>query len=255
MDCRISDSQRVIPPCEVGEPAYGRGGLFDAYDRTSLPVDDGCDIGPRCSHFPGYQARQISLLASLLEPFAKDHAMAAASSLIETFGSIDRALNASAPQLEAVLRDYDELGKLIVAAHSLVETCYRFGLRRKTISPQDPELIRLFRKQFKNSRIEKIRCVFLGNGMSFIREEEHSKGSNFSVHLHAGELVQRAFQLGATGLILAHNHPSGCSDPSQDDIEATVGLAAILDKLGLKLVDHLIFTERSVFSFARAGEL
>lgn len=255
MDCRFTNNQRVVSLRSPCKPTDGRSSVLDAYDSTFVPNNAHHAFRPSLSSNEDGYARQISLLASLIEPFAKNRSEDAAISLIDRFGSIDRALCASEPQITAVLRDYGELGKFIVAAHRLVETSYKLRLRRRTVTPHDPQLINLLRKRFKHSTIERIQCVFLSNKMGFIKEEEHSKGTVSGVNIHAGELVQRAFQLGANNLILAHNHLSGSCMPSEDDRAATHGLTAILEKIGLRLVDHLIFTEQSVFSFARNDAL
>ena len=255
MDCRFSDSERSFSRRSGSYAANGRSGLLTVNDCAALRRNDYNGDRANVSRHKEGQSRQISLLASLLEPFAKGDAENAALSLIDKFGSIDRALSASPPQLRAVLRDYDELGKFILAARELVETSYRFQLVRRRITPDDPKLLRHLQRRFKSSKIERLRCVFLGDDMTFLKEEEHAKGCELSVNLHAGELVKRAYQLGAHGLILAHNHPSGLCIPSDQDRDATRGLAAILDKLGLRLLDHLIFTEDEVFSFAKAGAL
>lgn len=255
MDCGLSDSQRSITHRKGNYAANGGTGLLSTNDCTAVLHNDALGDRVDFSHEKSGQIRQVSLLASLLEPFANGDAENAALSLIDRFGSIDRALSASPPQLQAVLRDYDELGRFILAARELVETSYRFQLIRRKITPDDPKLLRYLQRRFKNSSIERLRCVFLGEDMTFLKEEEHARGCELSVGLHAGELVKRAYQLGAHGLILAHNHPSGHCIPSDQDRDATRGLAAILEELGLRLLDHLIFTEKEVFSFAKAGAL
>ena len=71
-------------------------------------------------------------------------------------------------------------------------------------------------------------------------------GAAETVGLPLRRIFADALRLDAVALILAHNHPSGDPQPSREDIEATRILAATGDRLGIRLIDHLIFAgERS----------
>ena len=59
----------------------------------------------------------------------------------------------------------------------------------------------------------------------------------------------------ASAVIVAHNHPSGQLEPSQDDDEVTFRLSTSAEILGLHLLDHLIFSEKSYFSYRQNGKL
>jgi DNA repair protein RadC len=61
--------------------------------------------------------------------------------------------------------------------------------------------------------------------------------------------------VGAQGIILAHNHPSGSSEPSKADIDATRRLAGLLEELDLLLVDHLIVGRSEITSMRKGGFL
>lgn len=80
-------------------------------------------------------------------------------------------------------------------------------------------------------------------------------GDEDSVEVSKGELFRQALHVGATGMIFAHNHPSGDNQPSRSDKLLTVALAAAGEALELCLVDHLIFGESEVFSFRQHGFL
>ena len=64
-----------------------------------------------------------------------------------------------------------------------------------------------------------------------------------------------AVQSGATSIILAHNHPSGSLNPSQQDLDITRRIAAAGTIMDIKLLDHLIITSESFYSFADEGKL
>jgi DNA repair protein RadC len=64
-----------------------------------------------------------------------------------------------------------------------------------------------------------------------------------------------ALENGATAIILAHNHPSGTLKPSQADKQLTQKLKVAGESLDIKVLDHLIVTQKSYFSFANEGIL
>ena len=66
-------------------------------------------------------------------------------------------------------------------------------------------------------------------------------GEEHHVDLPVRAIVSDALRLGGTGLVLAHNHPSGDPEPSREDLEATRELAETAMRLGIRLHDHLIF--------------
>jgi len=66
-------------------------------------------------------------------------------------------------------------------------------------------------------------------------------------------IVARALQANASMVIMAHNHPSGAAEPSESDRLFTEDLYAALKPIDLKLLDHIVIGENSVFSFADSG--
>jgi DNA repair protein RadC len=68
-------------------------------------------------------------------------------------------------------------------------------------------------------------------------------------------VVKRALELGASALILVHNHPSGDPTPSQDDIAMTKEVVAAADKLGISVHDHIIIGRKGHASLRSLGYL
>ena len=61
--------------------------------------------------------------------------------------------------------------------------------------------------------------------------------------IHPREVFQRAILIGATALVVAHNHPSGSVEPSQEDISVTNRLKEAGTLLGIQLLDHVIVSD------------
>lgn len=103
-------------------------------------------------------------------------------------------------------------------------------------------------------RHERGHVVFVDGCRSFLGDVGIGIGSLSALSLRMREVFGEALRLGARGMILAHNHPSGDCRPSDSDIAATRRLAEIARALDIELIDHLIFTTDAVYSM-RAGGL
>ena len=76
-----------------------------------------------------------------------------------------------------------------------------------------------------------------------------SLGTLTSSLVHPRETFRRAVMQGSASIIVAHNHPSGECDPSDEDIQVTKLLHEAGNILGISLIDHVIFSEKQFFSF------
>ncbi len=97
---------------------------------------------------------------------------------------------------------------------------------------------------------EEFWIVYLNNSNKVLQKLQLSKGGITGTLVDSRLVLKTALQLGAVGLILAHNHPSGTLKPSLADKNITQKLKAAGESLDIKVLDHLIITEKSYFSFA-----
>ncbi len=97
---------------------------------------------------------------------------------------------------------------------------------------------------------EEFWILYLNNSNKIIKSSQLSKGGITGTIVDVRLAFKEALQLGAVGIILAHNHPSGTLKPSQADIQLTKKLKSAGESLDIKVLDHLIITEKAYFSFA-----
>lgn len=95
--------------------------------------------------------------------------------------------------------------------------------------------------------------LFLDAQGRLIALEELFRGSLTQTAVYPREVVQRALALGAAAVILAHNHPSGVAEPSQDDVRLTERLQAALALVDVKVFDHFVVCRGSSCSLAGRG--
>jgi len=97
---------------------------------------------------------------------------------------------------------------------------------------------------------EEFWILYLNNANSVILKEQLSKGGITGTLVDVRLVLKQALEYGAVGLVLAHNHPSGTLNPSNADKEITLKLKAAAAALDIKVLDHIIITEKAYFSFA-----
>ncbi|OQW64953.1 MAG: DNA repair protein [Proteobacteria bacterium ST_bin11] len=97
-------------------------------------------------------------------------------------------------------------------------------------------------------------CLFLDNQHRVIACEELFRGTIDGASVYPREVVKAALQHNAAALFMAHNHPSGISEPSQADKVITDKLKAALALIDIRVLDHFIVGE-SIYSFAEHGLL
>ncbi len=95
--------------------------------------------------------------------------------------------------------------------------------------------------------------VFLDNCHKVVAYEELFRGTIDGASVYPREVVKRALQLNAAAIIVAHNHPSGNSEPSQSDIRITERLKEALQLMDIRLLDHIIVGGSETHSMAERG--
>ncbi|CAL67814.1 RadC family protein [Christiangramia forsetii] len=102
---------------------------------------------------------------------------------------------------------------------------------------------------------EEFWIIYLNNSNKVIEQFQISKGGITGTLVDVRITLKKALELGAVSLILAHNHPSGNLKASEADKQLTRKLKTASESLDIKVLDHIIVTEKSYLSFADEGML
>ena len=102
---------------------------------------------------------------------------------------------------------------------------------------------------------EEFWILYLNNSNKILQKEQLSKGGITGTLVDPRLVLKVALALGAVALILAHNHPSGALKPSASDKQLTEKLKKAAESLDIRVLDHVIVTEKAYFSFADEGLL
>jgi len=97
---------------------------------------------------------------------------------------------------------------------------------------------------------EEFWIIYVNNSNKVIQKQLLSKGGITGTLVDVRLVLKSALEVGATGIILVHNHPSGTLKPSESDKQLTKKLKTASESLDIKVLDHLIVTEKAYYSFA-----
>lgn len=196
--------------------------------------------------------RHVQAVAELLVPFVANRAQSLATHLISTVGSLGAAMNADPEQIAD--HELSDACRLIQAARRLSQHALVENFSQSPVVADDPCLLDYLRALL-NGTSEALCAIFLNADGGYIKDELLADGSVGRVRITPRVLFARAFELRASRLIVAHNHPSGDCRPSAEDRAATHALAQMGRSLEVELIDHLIISRRGFFSFRKGGLL
>ncbi len=136
-------------------------------------------------------------------------------------------------------------------------TAFEIGRRRKDLEPQEKKSIKnttqayeIFKPFLSDLRHEEFWICMLDKANQIIKTENLSKGGISATVVDVKLICKRLLECNATGIILAHNHPSGNLNPSEEDIKITKKLKDAINMFEITLLDHIIVGENTYISFA-----
>ncbi len=178
-----------------------------------------------------------------------------AKALLKRFGSFAEVISAEPVDLQSI----DGIGEAAVVALKTVQAAaHRLAfdeiIDRPVLASWD-KLIQYCKATMAYEKSERFRILFLNKKNVLIADEVQQKGTVDHTPVYPREVIKRALELGATALIMVHNHPSGDPAPSKADIDMTKEVFEAAAKLGIVLHDHLIVSKSGHSSFKTMGLL
>ena len=175
-----------------------------------------------------------------------------AKRLIHDFGGIGPLLSANADTLRNEGLTDPTIAALKIAqatALRLLET----RVEAKPVLSSWDALGEYLHAAMAHARVEEVRILFLNAKNMLIANEALWQGSVDEASVHVREVIARAIALGATALIIVHNHPSGDPTPSQQDIRLTRDLVEAGQHMKVTVHDHVIVGSQGRTSMRAMG--
>ncbi|MCJ7467474.1 MAG: DNA repair protein RadC [Maribacter sp.] len=197
------------------------------------------------------------LIAILIGSGSRSESAVALSKRI--LASVNNNLNALGKLSIKQLMQFKGIGE---AKAVTIAAALEIGRRRRGEEAQKVSKISSSRDAFEllqprmgELRHEEFWIVYLNNANMILHTLQLSKGGLTGTLVDVRIAMKQALEFGAVGLILAHNHPSGTLRPSKEDTSVTNKLKAAATTLDIKVLDHLIITQKDYYSFADEGLL
>lgn len=177
--------------------------------------------------------------------------------LIMKFGSLKGIMNASLEDLKELKGIGEAKSTRLIASCALAKKIINeiriseeknFVNKKKSITSPD-ELYEIIKERIINFSKEHFFVISLDARNNFIGIDEISVGTLTASIVHPRETFESAIKRHAAQIIIAHNHPSGETDPSEDDLKITKRLVDSGKIMGIEVLDHLIITQNTYMSF------
>lgn len=133
----------------------------------------------------------------------------------------------------------------------LTQRRYRGKAPKPVRGPDD--VVALIGKRLRDQAREHFLVILLNTRHEAIAVETVSIGSLNASIVHPREVFRPAVLASAASVIIAHNHPSGDPEPSEEDLSITRRLAEVGELLGIRLLDHVVIAKRGVVSLRERG--
>ncbi len=171
--------------------------------------------------------------------------------LIEHFGSLSAVLEADTAALAAV----DGMGEQAAVLVSMMLPLFRAYLIEKTLPRQSirdySQIDRFCASLFTGATREQCHVLAFDAKLKLKGCEMLSEGTVVSVEMNPRRLISVLLKYGASGAVVTHNHLSDSAAPSIEDMELTQLLTDLLDKVQIRLYDHIIIAAKELYSFSR----
>jgi DNA repair protein RadC len=176
-----------------------------------------------------------------------------AKRLIARFGSFAEVLSAHPSRLMEVSGVGEAVATEIKIVHAAAMRLMRGQVINRPLLGSWQAILDYVRAAMAFSDNEQFRVLFLDKKNQLIADEVQQEGTVDHTPVYPREVMKRALELGASAIVLVHNHPSGDPAPSMPDIEMTRKIVDAGQRLNVTIHDHVIVGRKGHFSFRSNG--
>ena len=176
-----------------------------------------------------------------------------AKALLAHFGSFAEVLSASPERLMEVRGVGEAIAVELKIVHAAALRLLRGQVIDRPALASWSAVIDYIRAAMAFSRIEQFRILFLDKKNQLIADEVQQQGTVDHTPVYVREVMKRALDLGASAIVLVHNHPSGDPTPSSADVDMTRRIVEAGQKLQIAVHDHVIVGRKGHASFRALG--
>jgi len=184
---------------------------------------------------------------------SKKSVMSIAQELLVKFGNV-KAIS------QATIEELSQIKGIGLAKAAQIKACFELGKREelepelKNFDIKDPEaVVKAIRASIRDEAKEHFKLILLNPRNKIIGISTISIGILNASLVHPREVFKDAITHSAASVVLAHNHPSGDPEPSEDDLKITRKLVDSGKILGIEVIDHIIIGKNNFCSYKERG--
>lgn len=183
---------------------------------------------------------------------------ALAKELLEKFSTIEGIFEADPKELKKV----KGLGDVSTTYLKFIGDLFSYYYEDKVLNDKENnrisirsknQLLNYLRKNIGISKIEEFKVIFLNSNNEVLGVETMFQGTIDKSAVYPRKILERVMFYNARSIIFAHNHPSGNTSPSSKDIEITKMMKEFFKMVDVSVLDHIIISRDSYFSFLEEG--
>ncbi len=198
---------------------------------------------------PDYELLELILFMAIprrdVKPIAKD--------LVARFKTLAGVLNASLEELQTVKGISETTAITLKSIQASAFRMMKQEVMAQPILNSWQRLLDYVAATMAHEKKEHFRILFMNKKNELIADEIQQTGTVDHTPAYPREIIKRALELGATALILVHNHPSGDPKPSEADIDLTYAIKAAAEPFAIVIHDHLVVSKNGTNSFKSMG--
>ncbi len=176
-----------------------------------------------------------------------------AKALLARFGSFGAVASAAPSELKKVAGIGDSAVVALKATRAAALKMTLEEVMGRPVIGSWKKLLAYCKASMAHEKTEQFRVMFLDRQNALIADEVQQTGTIDHTPVYPREVVKRALELGASAIIMVHNHPSGDPTPSDSDIEMTQEVERAGAAIGVSVYDHIIIGKTSHASFRSMG--
>ena len=194
---------------------------------------------------PDYELLEMVLFRAIrrgdTKPLAKQ--------LLARFGTFAEVLSAEPERLMEIKGVGEAVANEIKIVHAAAMRLMKGQVINRPVLASWNAILEYIRAAMAFNDIEQFRVLFLDKKNQLIADEVQQQGTVDHTPVYPREVVKRALELGASAIVLVHNHPSGDPTPSMADIDMTKKIADAGARLGVSVPDHIVVGRKGHVSF------
>jgi DNA repair protein RadC len=203
------------------------------------------------SAMPDYELLELTLFAAIPRRDTKPLAKA----LLKRFGSFAEVIAAPRERLLEIPGVGESVANQLKIVEAAAQRLAKTKVMGRPALSSWAALLDYCTAAMARSETEEFRVLFLDRKNHLIADEVQNRGTVDHTPVYPREIVKRALELGASSIILVHNHPSGDPTPSKTDIAMTREISGAAKALSIAVHDHLVIGRGGHASFKSLGLL